>query len=96
MAWVPIATAAASALSSMFGGRSSRKADKLKQQREFQQRQYESDMARQRSLEDRKYTEQAIGAYRPYQSGGLMSPEYTDPTTVKPVDPYAPKPRVGP
>ena len=47
--------------------------------------------AQRRKLEDQRFTEEAIGNYRDQSSPGLMrlAPEYTDPATIKPVDPYA-------
>jgi hypothetical protein len=93
MAWVAAAQVGASALSSLFGGRSARKAQKAAQKRDFASEKYFTDLARQDALKDQRYREEAIGAYRPFQSGGLMSPEYTDPNSITPVDPYTKKPK---
>lgn len=84
-----------SGISSLFGGRSQRKGDKESAQRGFQALQYMNQMDRRNQLEDRRYKEESIGAYRQFAPENLQgnSPAYTDPSTVQVVDPYAPKPK---
>lgn len=85
-------------ISSLFGGRSKRKAEKAQQEstermnRENNQTAiYRDQLARKNELEDRRYKEEGIGAYRGFYKGNktIAAPTMTDPNTVKPKDPYA-------
>ena len=85
--------AAIAAVGSFFSGKSKNKKDAQLQKNQFYIDKYLAELQRNYTLQDRRYSEEAIGAYRGYAKPGLMSPQYTDPNTVKPVDPYAPKPK---
>lgn len=85
--------AAIAAIGAGIEGNENRKASKEDQRKSFEVERYLAMFNRRHQLEDRKYAEQAIGAYRGFGRPGLMSPQYTDPTTMNPIDPYAPRTR---
>lgn len=88
-----VAIAAGSVLSGLFGSRSAskdRKANRESDKYNFAAQRYFKDIDRQRQLEDRLYTEKAIGGYRQFNKRPALmgtGPAYTDPSTVKPVLP---------
>ena len=85
--------AAIAAVGSFFSSKDKSKKDKEAQKRSFYIDKYLKEMDRKYQLEDRRYSEEAIGSYRKFSKPGLMSPAYTDPNTVKPVDPFAAAPK---
>ncbi len=85
-------------IKSLFGGRSKRKEEKAKAEHEARMNKennqtaiYRDQLARKNELEDRRYKEEGIGAYRGFYKGNktIAAPTMTDPNTVKPKDPYA-------
>lgn len=80
--------AGGSFLSGLFGSRSAASAQKRQNKQNFADELYFTNLARQDALEQRQYREKAISPYRQFGSAGLASPAFTDPSTIKPVNPY--------
>jgi len=90
--WVAAAGAVVGGISSYFGQRSQAKAQKKEQQQQFAIDKYFIDLQRQDALKKQAYKEHTIAAYRGFGTPGLISPGFTDPNSIMPVDPYTKQP----
>lgn len=94
MGWAIAASVAGSLISGFFGSRSAKKQQKAQEKAQRlsdQYRGYMQDKNRKFTLEDRRYKEDAVGAYRGFYGGNrqIAAPVLTDPNSVVLRDPYA-------
>lgn len=93
--WV---AAAGAVVSGLFQSRAANKQSKdQKEANELSVRgqMWQDQYARRNQIEDRAYKEKAIGGYRDFYKGArpLMSPEYSDPSSVEVIDPFKKPPK---